>query len=333
MLSLSLSLATVSCGFFQEPDPASAAARANPPRDHLDDRDPAALIPLGVETVIDVDMAILRASPWTASALGEPDVRVKVHKDAALGYDDVTDVDRILYAVTTAGAAAPTLVVAQGRFQPARLDDSFRTRWPNAVAETWRGVTLLVSGENSFASLTARTFVSGAPAAVRAVIDLGFGVGTDFSGDAALGPVRRALLSEGTTARPAIVATLAISDRMRARVGDTFPLPPELRQVGLRLDLGKSFELQVLGFLDDPAAATQLGRRLEALLLNRATRLGLAAVGLGDVVSGAHLALDGARVRAFTSVGEEHAGALAATLRSLAGALRGGTDPTGLRSW
>ena len=321
------------CGSWQEPASLSAASRAHD-RDRPDDEDAAALVPAGVETVIDVDIAALRRSLWTAAALETSDARAHSAKVEALGYDDIADLDRIIYAVSQAGAEAPTLVVARGRFQAARVQEAFRARWPDSVVDRWRGIPVLASGENAIALVTPRTFVSGSPTSVRSVVDRAFGVGADVGADAALGPMRRALLPEGQSGSPAVLATIAIGDRVRARVGDAVPLPRELRLVGLRLDVGQSFDLQALGILDDRDAAAALARRLGALMGDRDTRLALRAMGLDPLLSAARITLEGARVRFRTSVSEDHRAEMKESLRRLLGSLRGQTpEPGGQGSW
>ncbi|MES1164601.1 MAG: hypothetical protein ABUR63_02485 [Verrucomicrobiota bacterium] len=322
------------CGTWQAgPAVAGASVAAGTGAVRTDDSDPPALIPAGVQTVIDVDMAAVRGSKWAAPLIDAADPRARSAQVDALGYDDVADVDRIVYAVTAAGADAPTLVIAQGRFQMARVEDAFRARWPAAVVDRWRGIPVLTSGENAWAGLTPRTFVSGAPAAVRATIDRAFGVGADIEADAALGPVRRALRSEGGAARPAMLAMVVVSDAVRARAGDFVPLPRELRQVGVRVDLGQALGLQALGFLEDREAAAALGRRLSALLGDPATRLGLRALGLGALLAETRVTVEGARVRVRAAVPDEQRAELTAAVSALIKAVGGGTGASGLRSW
>ena len=325
------STAATSCAFLDESSPALAgggAHGASPGRASSDDRDPPSLVPIGVETVIDVDIALLRQSPWVIPALEARDRRVRAARQDALGYDDVDDVDRVIYAVTTAGADAPTLVIAQGRFQSVRVQEAFRVRWPATTVDNWRGIAVLSSGENAIAFLTSRTFTAGAPASVHAVIDRSFGIGTDVSTDPALGPTRRALCPEGRAARPAVLATVAIDERMRARVGDAVPLPRELRQVGLRLDVGQSVELSGLGILDDRDAAAALARRLGVLVQDPTTRLVLGAVGLGMLPPRTRVTSEGARVLFHVSVDDEYRPTLAALLRTLVASRAGGAPGT-----
>lgn len=309
--------------------PAGPAAQTKP-----NDADLVALVPAGVTTVIDVNMATLRGSSWTAPALAESDPRARATKIEALGYDDVADVDRIVYAVTAAGADAPTLVIAQGRFQGERMRAAFRTRWPAATLDRWRDAPVLTSGENALGFVTPRTFASGTPAAVRAVVDRAYGVGSSGAADGPVGALRRALIPEVAGAVvPALVATTAIDAQMRARIGDAVPVPRELRQVGVRADVGRTLDLTALGVLDDHASATTLARRLAELLTNPMTRLGARAMGLHPLVESARISIEGARVRVRAAASEEHRSDVAAALRSLVSSLHGGTGAAGPGSW
>lgn len=321
------------CGFWQEPPLASPAASKPEPPDHPDDRDVAALIPAGVETVIEVDVAALRRSPWTRLALANPDERLRDRKAAALGYDDTADVDRIVYAVTAAGSAAPTMVVAQGRFQTAAVAAAFRERWPNAIAGEWRGLTTLAAGESALAALTPRTFCAGSPGEVRAVIDRSFLVGSGFLDDAALGALRRELLALARFTPPVVLVTVVISDKIRARVGDASFLPAGLRLVGARLDLGQTFDLQAVGVVDNQAAAAILARRLAALLGSAGAKLALGTMGLASLVSTVQVSADGAAVRVHATIAADRRDEVSVALRTIVSALRGGDDPRPAGSW
>jgi hypothetical protein len=331
-LAVGLAIPAEGCGFWQDPPLDSAAVARPVPRERPDDRDVAALIPAGVETVIEVDMAALRRSPWTSPALINPDERLRDRKAAALGYDDFADVDRLIYAVGATGPAAPTMVVAQGRFLTTNVEAAFRDRWPSARADRWRGLTTLSSGEGALAALTPRTFCSGSLDEVRAVIDRAFGVGGGFV-DEHQGALRRELLAMARFTPPSILATVVLSDRIRARVGDAFPLPPQLRLVGARLDLGETLDLQAVGVLDDAAAAAMLARRLGALLTGLGARMALGSLGLSALVNSVRVSLDGTIVRVTTTVPADRRDEVSVALRTIVSALRGHGDPKPGGSW
>jgi hypothetical protein len=321
------------CAFWQEPslDP---SARAQRPRDTPDDRDLAALIPTGVDTVIEVDIGRLRQSPWTSGALAQQDQTLRRQKAEALGYDVTDDVDQMVYAVTAAGIQAPTLAITRGRFQMPTVEAAFRARWPGATADRWRNVLVLASGENALASLTARTFVSGAPERVQAVIDRSLGVapGDDDAG-AGRGALRRDLLGDSARAAPALMVTAALGPDMRKRIETAFALPPELTRLGARLDVGESLDLEALGLLTSREAAQALARQLTAQLNSLQVRAALGFLGLSNVVRGVRIGAEGAQVRARLSVPAEQRETVTAALRAIVQALRKGTDPSMGGSW
>jgi hypothetical protein len=351
ILALSAAVGGAGCAPWPEPTtPGAASPGAG--RQSPDDADLAALVPAGVQTVIELDLDQLRRSPFTAEALANPDAVGRERSALALGFDATADLDRVVYATGGVGPDAPTLVIAQGRIRYANVEAAFRERHPGATADAWHGLSVLASGENALAALTPKTFVSGPPGQVRAAIDRAFGLGRDFrdpppdAGNANArgkgqgrrrdpgqehgqdqGVVRRDLLGVAGNAAPAILITMNLDEGLRARVGDALPLPRELRTVGLRLDLGESLDLRALGLLDDRDAAAVLARRLAALLAARDTRQALGTFGLGSLVEGAKVAAEGARVRIATTVGPDQRTALAAALRALATALRTGTEP------
>jgi hypothetical protein len=335
-LCLAALVTVASCGAWQEPPLESATAANRGPRDHADDSELASLVPAGVETLIEVDLGALRKSPWTEEALTDSDEKLRERKAVALGYDGAADVDRILYAVTNAGSAAPTVVIAQGRFQLANVEAAFRERWPGTTAGKWRGSTTLVSGESALGSVTARTFCSGTLDEVHAVIDRAFGVGAGFLDDqpgAGQGALRRELLALARETTPAVLATIVLGEKIRARVGDAFPLPRELRRVGARLDLGQTLDIQAVGMLDDGAAAAALARQVSALLNDRGTRLALSALGLSALLGAVQVSADGAAVRVHARVGAEHRAQVGASLATIMKAVRGPGDPPASGSW
>lgn len=332
VLASLLIAATVSaCASWQEPAPNTPAQR---PRDRPDDSDLAALVPAAVDTVIEVDMGPLLRSPWTAGVLAQTDQALRRQKADALGYDVIDDVDQIVYAVTEAGVQAPTLVIARGRFKIAAVEAAFRARWPDASADSWRNVAIWSSGENALASLTERTFVSGPPDKVRAVIDRAFGVGApEDEAAAGRGALRRALLGSVTRPAPALLLTATLGPGVRARVLRAFAVPPELTQLGARLDVGELLDLEALGVLTTREAAEALARQLTHQLNAIETRVAVGFLGLSDVLRGVRVGAEGAQVRARVSVPAEQRTAVTAGLRAIVSALRKGTDPSVSGSW
>ena len=242
----------------------------------------------------------------------------------------------MVYATGAAGVEAPTLVIAQGRFQVANVEAAFRERWSGATTDRWRGVPLLAEwrkcpGLGLAADLRLRAARAGAGRhrpGVRRRDRLSRGGRRHRSG-----VVRRDLLGLTGTPAPAVLVLMTVDERVRMRVGDVFPLPRTLRSVGVRLDAGESLRLVALGVLDDRESAAELARRLGALLSDRETRRALGAFGLGELLDGARVTADGARVRLSLSVGRDQRAPIAAALRAIAKAVRTGVDPQAGGSW
>ncbi|HVR62610.1 MAG TPA: hypothetical protein VMU50_11955 [Polyangia bacterium] len=264
------------------------------PRSQPDDRDLVALVPAGPETVLEVDLAQLRDSPWSRGLLGartEEDRRVRA---TALGYDEIADVDRMVFAVTEDAAGPVVLTVSQGRFVAAAIGKGFASAHPGAVADSWRGSTLWRAGDDAAALLTARTLVAGRLDAVRASIDCGFGLSPDARGGA-LGTLRRALDPE--RGRPALLGAVLVTDAVRQRVGDAFQLPEGVRSVGARLDLGGSMDVTLLAMLDRPQQAEAAAGQAQMFLGELRGRTILRVFGLAPLLDGASFQAEGARLR------------------------------------
>lgn len=292
----------------------AALAAARP-----DDSDLPSLVPVGARLLIDLRLDLLRDSPWTREALAPQDAAARATKAAALGYDDSTDVDRMVYAVIGADATRPTLVVAQGRLSQESVVAAFRTRWPGAVVATWRKLSLVVSEQNAVAFITPRTFVSGAPDDVRAVIDRAYGLGEPLDADPGLGPLRRELLGTvaGPVAHPAVMVLSTLDPVTRARLGELLSTPIAMTRLGLRMDLGRSLALSAIAVAADPRAASEVAQQLMISARRPGTRLLVAAIGLSPILDNVRATSDGARVR-VTSVAEENdRAAIGEALKSL----------------
>src|SRR6185369_16104466 len=102
-----------------------------------DDGDLVDVVPAGPETLIDLDVAQLRASPWSRSLVAGALADGRAAKAAAQGFDDRDDLDRVVSAVSEGDAGPTTLMVARGRFDSDRIAGAHASSpWR---ASTWRG--------------------------------------------------------------------------------------------------------------------------------------------------------------------------------------------------
>jgi hypothetical protein len=264
-----------------------------------DDRELTGVVPAGPETVLEVDLKQLRESLWSRRLLNTGSEQERAARRAALGYDEINDVDRLVFAVTESSEGPMVLTVAQGRFVAEEIGRAFTAANPGASADPWRGVSLWRAGELATALLTARTVVSGRLATVRGVIDCSLGLAADMR-SAALGPVRRAM--EPERSHPALLAAVTVSEAMRQRINGEFQLPEGLRQVGARLDLGEALDVALLGFLDKPAQAVAAARQMQAFLDDLRGRTLLRVFGLAALLDRAGFVAEGARVRGHLTI-------------------------------
>lgn len=295
-LALSLSLLPLALGINGCATPGGPVTGGAAPQVRVapDDSEPSRVVPLGPETVVELDMAQLRANAWSRSLVAGLAPEDRQARTAAQGFDDVTDVDRVVFAVTeVAGADPAVLTVWQGRFSQERVARALFGGATASPPTPWRGSPLWQQGGRAVAFVTSRTVVSGEVAAVRAAIDCAYGVVPDVtSGE--VGTLRRSL--DGGGSRPALLAAVTVSDSLRQRVGGDFELPHGLRRVGARLDLGAALDTTLVGIFDDARQAAAAARLLEARLDDLRRRPVLRILGLSPLLDQASLQPQGPRV-------------------------------------
>jgi hypothetical protein len=274
--------------------PAAPAQRSAP-----DDSDPAGVIPAGPETILDLDVAQLRVSLWSRALLASAHDEERAEKAAAQGYDDIADVDRVLFAVSEGDGEPTTLMVARGRFDEARLAAAHADGW---TAGEWRGSRLWQQGEHAVALVTAQTVVTGTPAAVRGAIDCAWGLAADVRAGA-IGPLRREIYAP--PARPAAAAIVTLTDATRKRVGDSVELPAGLQRVGVRLDLDRDLDVQMIALMDSPGDADTAARIIQAAVRDLRTRRALTAFGLTAIFDDVTVRTHGARLRGRLRLAED----------------------------
>ncbi|HET6279692.1 MAG TPA: hypothetical protein VFH73_01950 [Polyangia bacterium] len=285
---------------------ATVPAGATPGGPHLrnapDDSELGRVVPLGSETVVELDMIQLRSNPWSRTLVNGMAPEERQARAAAQGFDDIADVDHVALAVTEVPGAEPAvLTVSQGRFSQDRVARAFAGGGP-APPTPWRGSPLWQRGDRAIAFVTPRTLIAGPMTIVRAAIDCAYGVVPDvWTGE--LGTLRRALnIDRG---RPALVAVATVSDGMRQRVGGDFEVPPGLRRVAVRLDLGGPLDAAVLGTFDDPQQALAAARMLDQRLGDLRRRPVLRILGLASLLDQASISPQGSRVTGQLHLSED----------------------------
>jgi hypothetical protein len=273
----------------------------------VDDDDLWTLAPAEVEVLIWADMAQLRESEWTKSTVTRTAADERAARADARGFDEVADVDRLLYATVPALREGASILIAQGRLDRARMTQAFRTQHPNAVASDYRGLGVLVEGEDAITFLTGRTAASGPLVAVRAAIDCGFGLARSAASESWLSAML-GMLREGrgsSRQSPAMAAAVRVSPTMRSRLDEEMGEGGTLEQVGARLDLGQSLEVNLVGLVPTRQQALDLVARLSATLREQRNRPLVYVLGLQAVLDGVRFATRENRVEARLSIPRE----------------------------
>ena len=303
-------LLAMGCGDLPPPPAATPAASA---RTAPDDSDAWNLVPATASSLVDLNLAALRASPWSRALVTGGFVEDREERVRAFGYDVFDDADRVVIAGFEGAGTPRQIVVVTGRFDAARVGHAFAAATSGAAETRWRDCPIWEGGGRAV-TLVGRTLVQGTPETVRAAIDTAWGVLGDARGGP-LGALARDVDAEAR--RPAITLALLVSDDMRARAQGFTEIPPALRRVAARLDLGADLELTGQAIFDDAARAVPAARlwtdSLRELKQNRMLRL----MGLAPVVDGATLQAEGARVHLRLHIAEDRREALSERLALL----------------
>jgi hypothetical protein len=272
------------------------------PRGAADDGDLWNLAPATTDVIVDVDLGLLRASPWSSSLLAGDLGGEREERKRMFGYDVFTDAERMLVTASEIAGVPHNLTIARGRFDAPRVGAAFGGATPGSTATRWRDSPLWEGGGKAVALVTPRTLVEGAPDEVRAAIDAAWGIVPD-AGGGPLGELRRTLDADRNP--PAVFLALTVTDPMRDRATGFLDLPRELRRAAARLNLGADLDLDAVAVFDEghAAAAAASTWSQAARLLGRQRMLAL--LGLGPVFEGLTLGAEGARVHGHLHIPAE----------------------------
>jgi hypothetical protein len=294
-----LAAGALGCGdLFQQQPVAAGPGAPSGPRTAADDSDLWNLAPASSDVVAEVDLAALRASPWS-HALTESGLSGQREEGRRLfGYDIFGDGERLLAVMSEAGGTPRSITVVRGNFDPARVGAAFVAATPGAVEGRWRDSPLW-EGEaqgqpRAVALVTPRTLVQGDPGGVRGAIDAAWGVVPDAR-TTPLGAVRRTL--DADHPGPVAFVALNVTDGMRARAAGFVDPPPALAITAARLDLADDLNLDVVGVLDTVPNAAAAAAAGTVAIRNYAGNPMVRMLGLGPILNAVVLAVDGVRVR------------------------------------
>jgi hypothetical protein len=313
-------VAAVGCSSGAPATTGLAAGAAVGPRARADDTDLWNLIPVDADAVADVDLAALRASPWTASLVtGGGFAGDREERLGRFGYDIFSDGDRMVVVGGETVGRAQSLTVARGRFDAGRIGAALA----GTTAASWRDGTIWQAGAGAVALVTPRTVAQGAPDDVRTAIDAAWGVVPDARGGR-LGELRRQLVADRNV--PAAFIAAAVTDTVRARAAGVIELPSGLQRAAARLDVGTDLDAEAVALMTDGASAADAAASWTALLRLYARQPMIALLGLTPVLDGTQVASEGSRVHVRLHIPaaqrEQLAEKLLALLQMLAAARR-----------
>jgi hypothetical protein len=276
--------------------------KARGPRTEPDDRDLWNVVPADVESLVDVDLAALRASPWSRALMQGNLDGDREERRRRFGYDVFTEAERMIVAGAEANGGPDTLTVARGRFDGARAGGAFLAATPGATATAWRGSALWEGGGHALALVTPRTLAQGDGPRVRAAIDASWAIVGD-AGSGPLGELRRSLDADRNP--PAVTMAVIVTEGMRARAAGVMAVPDGLRRIGARLDLGADLNLEGAALFDSHGHAVAAASIWNEALRVYTRQPMVILLGLGPVFQGMTLAAEGSRVHVRLHIGAE----------------------------
>jgi len=285
--------------------------KARGPRTGPDDSDVWNVVPGDVDSLIDVDLAALRASSWSRSLMQGNLDGDREERRRRFGYDVFTEAERMVVAGVEATGGPETLTIARGRFEGQRVGGAFLGAAPGAAATQWRGSSLWEGERRAVALITPRTLVHGDGQRVRAAVDAAWGIVAD-AGAGALGELRRSLDADRNP--PAVTLALSVSAGMRARAAGVMAVPDGLRRLGARLDLGEDLNLDGVALFDSNRQAAVAASLWGQMIRTYARQPMVLLLGFGPILNGATVEAEGARVHIRLHIGADKRDGLAEKL-------------------
>jgi hypothetical protein len=251
------------------------------PRPSLDDDDLLAMVPAEADLVLWADMAKLRTSPWTRDSFAKV-----VSADSGASepeFDQIRDVERLVFAKVPALRDGASLLVAQGKFDRERMSKDFAKDGGAVEKSAYRGADMLVRGDEALAFLSNRTVISGLTVAVRTAIDCNVGVARSIDSDSWFQRLRgRLTRTKGTPPVAALYVQLQPTTReaLLREMGEG----EALEEFAGRIDLGSDLDVTAIGSVRTALQARDLAARLAERVRDARSRPIVAAFGFTSVL-------------------------------------------------
>ena len=251
------------------------------PRPPLDDDDLLTMVPAEADLVLWADMAKLRTSPWTRDSFAKV-----VSADSGANepeFDQIRDVERLVFAKVPALRDGASLLVAQGKFDRERMSKDFAKDGGAVEKSAYRGADMLVRGDEALAFLSNRTVISGLTVAVRTAIDCNVGVARSIDSDSWFQRLRgRLTRTKGTPPVAALYVQLQPTTReaLLREMGEG----EALEEFAGRIDLGSDLDVTAIGSVRTALQARDLATRLAERVRDARSRPIVAAFGFASVL-------------------------------------------------
>lgn len=297
------------------------------PRDEL-----MALVPGPLQSLLAVDVAQLRGSPWAQPVL---ETAAPLEGRARRGFDEIGDVDRWLLAnVRTAGSGTGTLELGRGRFNRGRVEASFRDRHPSAQERRFGRAAGLADAEAAVTFPLGGTVALGPIWAVQAAVRAAEPAGTGApkaepwlaQAVAALEETTRRGAA-GDRPRAAVELWLRLDDSTRAELTALVGDAEGVDWIAARLTLAAEARAIAVARTRADGEAAALAMKLAQLLEALSARRSVRALGLGSVLERAQVQALGASVVVELAISPEEREQVSQRLAVLAAALRSRGEP------
>ncbi len=271
------------------------------------------VVPAAAEILVVVDVAQLRASPWTSDVLGSAAAKDQDARVALRGFDELRDVDQLIMAgLPSSAEMGESLLVMRGRINVERALAAARKRWPSAKTSSFRGQPIVSNGEEAVGFAGGDTFVSGPLTLVRAAIDCAAGKAadvrsTDWVGEAreTLAGITRGRRGAPGRAAPAVELAVLVTPEIRERMSREWGEGADLRLIAARLDLRASMDVALAGRTATRQQAADMAARLTDQVRQLRSRRSLEALGLNLILERLRFSARGAHLEGALSVSQD----------------------------
>jgi hypothetical protein len=293
----------------------AAPGAGSPSRPVLDEDDLLAMIPSEADLVLWADMAKMRASPWTRDSF------TKVAGDAnaaEAGFDQIRDVDRLVFAKVPSLRDGASVLVAQGKIDRDRMTKAFARAGGASETSVYRGADVLLRGEEALAFVGKRTVVSGPIVAVRAAIDCNFGVARALETEAWFQRMKTDLLRGKDAASLVTAFYVRLQPATREALMREMGEGATLEDFGARIDLAEDLDVSAIGAVRTDSEARDLAGRLAERIRDARVRPIVAAFGFASVLDSVHFQAKENRVHGTLHISQKERAEIAERMAAMA---------------